>query len=165
MKLRNINYKQILREIIFEEILKHPTLNEIFDSPPFKTEFIFNDNKCKAFTDGKGNMIQVIFHKMVNDYYEVDFTVNGNSYENTDVDYSFKDYTSLISTVFKCMEQFIKEFSPQGLYIEGEDSFTKQDKGKKGQKNIIYKYALKQITLPTDYKMLTNEYGGVQILK
>ena len=165
MKLRNINYKQILREIIYEEILKHPTLNEIFDSPPFKTEFIFNDNKCKAFTDGKGNVIQVIFHKMVNGYYEVDFTVNGNSYENTDVNYSFKDYTSLISTVFKCMEQFIKEFSPQGLYIEGEDSFTKQDKGKKGQKNIIYKYALKQITLPTDYKMLTNEYGGVQILK
>ena len=67
--------------------------------------------------------------------------------------------------MFKCIEQFIKEYFPKGLYIEGEDSFTKENIGKKGQKNAIYKYALKGIDIPLNYTLLTNESGGVQILK
>ena len=169
MKLRDYNYKQVLRQIIKEEIQKYPYLKEIFDSSPFKTQFNFinsgNEIKCETFNDNQGNKIQVIFHKMRRENYEIDFTVNGNSYENKDIDYSIKEYSSLISTVFKCIEQFIEEYSPEGLYIEGEDSFTKQDLEKKGQKNSIYKYSLKNINLPSDYVLLTNESGGVQILK
>jgi hypothetical protein len=169
MKLRNHNYKNSLKQIIKEEILKHSYLQEIFDSSPFKTQFNFYDTeyeiKCESFQDFQKNNIQVIFHKMRRECYEVDFTVNGNSFENLDINYSLKEYTSLISTVFKCIEQFINDFSPQALNIEGEDSFTKQEKGKEGQKNAIYKYALKNIDLSLNYTILTNESGGVQILK
>ncbi len=169
MKLRNYNYKQVLRQIIKEEILKYSHLQEIFDSLPFKTQFNFQNTgyefKSEYFKDGQGNNIQVIFHKMNKENYEIDFTVNGNSYENLDIIYSIKEYSSLILTVFKCVEQFINEYSPEGLYIEGEDSFTKKDIGKKGQKNSIYKYALENINIPPNYVLLTNESGGVQILK
>jgi hypothetical protein len=169
MKLRNHNYKQVLRQIIKEEILKHSYLQEIFDSSPFKTQFNFQDDgyeiKSEYFKDSQENDIQVIFHKMSRENYEIDFTVNGSSYENLDINYSLKEYTSLISTVFKCIEQFINGYFPEGLYIEGEDSFTKKDIGKKGQKNSIYKYALENINIPPNYVLLTNESGGVQILK
>jgi len=169
MKLRSYNYKNSLRQIIREEIQKQPYLQEIFDSSPFKTEFIFveeNDRiKCEPFQDNQQNSIQVIFHKMRRECYEVDFMVNGRSLSNENINYSIKEYTSLISTVFKCVEQFIKEISPQALNIEGEDSFFKQEKGKKGQKNAIYKYALKGLSLPSNYTILTNEDGTSQILK
>ena len=169
MKLRNHNYKDSLRQTIKEEIQKQLFLQEIFDSSPFKTEFTFFDSgheiKCESFKDNQGNNIQIIFHKLNSEFYEIDFTVNGSSYENTDINYSIKEYTSLISTVFKCIEQFINEYSPKGLHIEGEDSLTKQDIGKKGQKNTIYKYALQNIDVPPNYVLLTNESGGVQILK
>jgi hypothetical protein len=169
MKLRSHNYKNSLKQIIKEEIQKQLSLQEIFDSSPFKTEFVFFDSgyeiQSESFKDNQENNIQVIFHKLNSGFYEVDFTVNGSSYENTDINYSIKEYTSLISTVFKCIEQFINEYSPKGLYIEGEDSFTKENIGKKGQKNAIYKYALKGIDIPLNYTLLTNESGGVQILK
>ncbi len=169
MKLRNHNYKDSLRQIIKEEIQNQLFLQEIFDSSPFKTKFTFFDSgyeiKCESFKDNQGNNIQVIFHKLSRGFYEIDFSVNGSSYENSDIDYSLKEYTSLISTVFKCIEQFMEEYSPQGVKIEGEDSFTKQDIGKKGQKNSIYKYALQNIDVPPNYVLLTNESGGVQILK
>jgi hypothetical protein len=169
MKLRNHNYKDSLRQTIKEEIQNQLFLQEIFDSSPFKTEFIFFDYgyeiKCETFKDNQGNNIQVIFHKLSSGFFEIDFIVNGNSYENSDIDYSLKEYTSLISTVFKCIEQFIEEYSPQGVKIEGEDSFTKQEKGKKGQKNTIYKYALQNIDVPPNYVFLTDESGGVEILK
>ena len=169
MKLRKYNYKQTLKQIIKEEIHKFPFLKEIFDSSPFKTEFEFinseGDIRCKSFQDNQQNSIQVIFHKMRRECYEVDFMVNGSSYENKNIDYSIKEYSSLISTVFKCIEQFIEEYSPGGVYIEGEDSITKKDIGKEGQKNAIYKYALKNINIPLNYVLLTNENGGVQILK
>jgi hypothetical protein len=169
MKLRNHNYKQILKKIIKEEIIKYPHLKEIFDSSPFKTQFNFSDNgggfESEIFKDKQGNLIQILFHKLKQKNYEVDFTVNGSSYENLDIQYSIKEYSSLISTIFKGIEQFINDFNPEGVYIEGEDSFTKRDIGKKGQKNSIYKYALKKINLPSSYTLLTNESGGVQILK
>ena len=169
MKLKKYNYKNILRVIIREEIEKHYQLKEIFDSPPFKTDFHFTDSgygiKCDPFEDNQGNKIQVIFHKMRKECYEVDFTVNGSSMENLDINYPLIEYTPLIATVFKCVEQFIKEYSPQALNIEGEDSFSKQEKGKEGQKNLIYKYALKNTEIPSDYVMLTNDDGGVQFIK
>jgi hypothetical protein len=169
MKLRSYNYKNSLKQVIKEEIQKQLSLQEIFDSSPFKTEFIFFDSgyeiKCEPFKDNQENNIQVIFHKLSSGFYEIDFSVNGSSYENSDIDYSLKEYTSLISTVFKCIEQFMEEYSPQGVKIEGEDSFTKQEKGKKGQKNTIYKYALQNIDVPPNYVLLTDESGGVEILK
>jgi hypothetical protein len=169
MKLRNYNYKNSLRQTVKEEIQKQLFLQEIFDSSPFKIKFTFFDSgyeiKCEIFKDNQGNNIQVIFHKLSSGFYEIDFTVNGSSGENPDIDYSLKEYTSLVLTVFKCVEQFIKEYSPQALKIEGEDSFIKQEKGKKGQKNVIYKYALQNIYIPSNYVLLTDENGGVEILK
>jgi hypothetical protein len=169
VKLRSYNYKNSLRQTIREEIQKQLFLKEIFDSSPFKTKFNFRDIEYKIkseyFKDNQENTIQVIFHKMRGENYEVDFTVNGSSYENLGVAYSVKEYSSLISTVFKCVEQFIDEYSPEGLYIEGEDSIVKKDIGKKGQKNAIYKYALQNVDIPSNYLLLTNESGGVQILK
>jgi hypothetical protein len=169
MKLKNYNYKQVLREIIIEEISKYSHLQEIFDSQPFKTQFEFidldNSIRCKSFNDPQTNSIQVIFHKMRRECYEVDFMVNGNSYENLDIDYSLSEYTSLISTIFKCIEQFISEFSPAGLDVGGLESNKKIEAGRKGQKNAIYKYALQSIDIPSNYSLLTNADGGVQILK
>jgi hypothetical protein len=169
MKLRGYNYKQVLIQIIKEEVQKFPFLQEIFDSSPFKKEFEFVDSlddiRCKPFQDNQQNLIQVIFHKMRRECYEVDFMVNDRSLSNENINYSIKEYTSLISTIFKCIEQFIKEISPQALNIEGEDSFFKQEKGKKGQKNAIYKYALKGLSFPSNYTILTNEDGTSQILK
>jgi hypothetical protein len=169
MKLRNHNYKDSLKQTIKEEIQKQLFLQEIFDSSPFRTEFSFFDSgyeiKSEPFKDNQENTIQVIFHKLSSGFYEIDFSMNGSSYENSDVDYSLKEYTSLISTIFKCIEQFIEEYSPQGIKIEGEDSFTKQEKGKQGQKNVIYKYALQNIDIPPNYVLLTNENGGVEFLK
>lgn len=169
MKLRGYNYRDVLKQIIEEEVLKYSNLLEIFDSSPFQSHFRFLKYeygvKSETFKDNQGNTIQVIFHKMNNENYEVDFTVNGSSYENLNIVYSVKDYSSLIQTVFKCIEQFIEEYDPEGLGIEGEDSLTKIDVGKKGQKNSIYKYALKNINIPPNYVLLTNENGGVQILK
>jgi len=169
MKLRNYNYKQVLREIIKEEVLKYSHLKEIFDSSPFKVKFNFQDDgygvKSEFFEDNQGNIIQVIFHKMRRENYEIDFTVNGRSLSNEDISYSIKEYSSLILTVFKCIEQFINKYSPNGLNIEGEDSFLKQEEGKEGQKNAIYKYALRNIEVPLNYVILTNEDGSSQILK
>jgi len=169
MKLRNHNYKNSLKQTIKEEIQNQFFLQEIFDSSPFKTEFTFFNSgyeiKCGVFKDNQGNNIQVIFYRLNDGFYEIDFTVNGSCYENTDIGSSIKEYTSLISTIFKCIEQFINEYSPQGVKIEGGDSFTKQGKGKQGQKNAIYKYALQDIDVPPNYILLTDESGGVEILK
>lgn len=169
MKLRQYNYRQALTSIIKEEILKFPNLLEIFDSLPFKTTFEFKNTddeiKCNPFKDNQGNRIQVIFHKMRNECYEVDFTVNGNSLENLNISYSIKEYTSLISTIFKCIEQFLNDYNPNGLDMVGVESSDKIEAGKKGQKNVIYKYALKGINLPSNYVLLTNKSGGSQILK
>ena len=169
MKLKPYNYKNVLRTIIREEIEKHHQLREIFNSPPFKTDFHFSNSeyeiKCDPFEDNQGNKIQVIFHKMRRECYEVDFTVNGSSMGNPGINYSIIEYTPLILTVFKCVEQFIKEYSPQALNIDGEDSFFKQEQGKEGQKNAIYKYALKKTEIPYNYTLLTNDNGGTQIIK
>jgi hypothetical protein len=169
MKLRRDNYKQVLNHIIKEEITKQLQLKEIFDSKPFKTQFELISSEfgieCKQFKDIQNNIIKVIFHKMRRECYEIDFTVNGSSFENENVSYSLKEYTSLISTIFKCIEQFLKEYNPLGIVFDGSDSSKKIDIGKEGQKNTIYKYALQSIDIPPNYSLLTNENSGAQILK
>ena len=54
--------------------------------------------------------------------------------------YSLKEYTSLIGTVAKALTQFLEEYKPNAVKIDGEDTFQKQDIGKEGQKANIYHY-------------------------
>jgi hypothetical protein len=165
MKLNNRNFKSIIKNLILEHIKEKPYLNEIFDSKPFKTEFEFKDDPdyyyTPSFSDPYGNLIKVYFYKLRNNCFEIDFTVNGSSYSNSNVDYSIKDYSILLYTVYSCISQFLNDYSPQCVNIEGVDTPEKEDKGKKGQKNNIYKYASMFLELPDNYKLVTkNEESG-----
>jgi hypothetical protein len=165
MKLNPDNFKSILKNLILEQIKEKPYLQEIFDSKPFKTQFDFHDNPdyyyVPPFNDPYGNVIKVYFYKLRNNCFEVDFMVNGSSYSNSNVDYSVKDYSILINTIYSCISQFLKEFSPQNVHIEGADSDEKEEMGKLGQKNSIYTYASIFLTLPDNYKLITkNETSG-----
>lgn len=151
----------ILIEIVKEKIV------ELFNTNSFKNHFDFNENNDYIFTnfrDSYDNNIRIMFHKIENNMYELDFTVNGSSYSSS-VDYSLKDYTSLIKTVYEAVNQFLDEFSPKAIAIEGVDSINKIRKGKEGQKSLIYKYASYFLKPHDGYKILYNQNGNINIIK
>jgi hypothetical protein len=169
MKLNPDNFKSILKNLILEQIKEKPYLQEIFDSKPFKTQFDFHDNPdyyyVPPFNDPYGNIVKVYFYKLRNNCFEIDFTVNGDSYSNSDINYSTKDYSVLINTICKCMSQFIEKFTPNSIVIEAASSEMKIEKGKESQKNDIYRYASIFLEVPPGYKLLTNERGGFSVNK
>ena len=133
----------------------NPELTEIFDSSPFKTDFKFNEDLDSIYTDTfldpQGNKIKIYFHKYNNQVYLLDFTVNGHSGKSPGINYSLKQYTVLLSTIGKSINQFIKEYKPKAIKIEGEDSSEKINKGKEGQKINIYDYFISTIDITPDY--------------
>jgi hypothetical protein len=142
-------------------------LEELFDSSPFKTSFDFEDEPWRIstnFKDSQGNDIKIYFHKEGDDLYIVDFMVNGSSYSSK-VDYSVKEYSSLIHTIYLAINQFLEEFSPKALDIGGADSFKKLEKGKEGQKSLIYKYASNFFKPNLNYRVLYKNNGDLNIIK
>lgn len=148
-------YKKRIKRIIKEILEQNPNLNEIFDSPPFKTNFDFKENidafYIDEFLDPQQNKIKIYFHKYNNQVYLLDFTINGHSGKAPNINYSLKQYTALLSTIGKAMDQFIKDYKPKAIKIEGEDSSEKINRGKEGQKINIYDYFVNTIDVTPDY--------------
>jgi hypothetical protein len=156
---------QALKRLITE------TLYEVLDSEAFKTSFnlTLSDEgyTTEIFEDGEGNLIRVIFHSLGKEMYELDFTLNGSSFSNPDINYTIKQYSSLLYTVANAVSQFLQEIKPKGLKIDGEDSFAKILKriNPKSQKNLIYDYFLSKIRNDTGYKIERLEGGNFNLIR
>lgn len=141
----------------FQSRMEREGIYELFDSLPIQTEFTFEDRGDDLITnpilDGKGNVLRVLFHKGRNDIFMLDFIINGSSFENPDIEYSVKEYSTLVATVSQVVNQFLKEYTPYGVMLGGVDSMTKVEKRAafKGQKNRIYAYFLMQLKGNMDY--------------
>jgi hypothetical protein len=148
-------YKRRIKRIIQEVLEQNPNLIEIFDSPPFKTNFEFKEDIDSIYTDvfldPQQNKIKIYFHKLNNQVYLLDFTVNGQSGKAHGLNYSLKQYTTLLSTVGKALSQFLIKYKPKAIKIEGEDSTDKLNKGKEGQKINIYDSFINKIDHNPDY--------------
>jgi hypothetical protein len=153
--------KRIIKEVIYE----------VFDSSPLQTTFTITPSEdgysTENFEDEEGNLIRVIFHDIGNEMYELDFTVNGNSFVNPDINYNVKQYSKLLHTVAKATSQFLQQIEPKGLQIDGADSFTKILKRKEadGQKNFIYDYFISKIDNDHDYKIDRLQRGNFNLIK
>lgn len=126
-------------------------LTEMFDSVPFKTTFEFNKGntyeiETKPFNDYHGNEIIVGFFRNDSGFYEIDFSVNGDSFQ-ADTSYSLKDYSRLLATVAKAVSQFLAEFSPLGVQASANNilSKVKNNPKTKNQKGRIYQYFISQL--------------------
>lgn len=144
-------------------------LNEIFNSPAFKTEFDFVKNSAgevsTQFEDPKNNNVKIYFHQIVKDLYEIDFTINGNSYKADNIEYGIKDYTSLIATVAKATSQFLKEFKPKGVKVDGQDALDKIIKTGGNQKNNIYNYFIHSMDEDENYGINYKENGNFELVR
>lgn len=157
-------YKKKIKSIIKEILEKDSTLNELFETPPFKHNFTFKENTDEIyidnFEDPQNNKIKIYFYKGPYNTYMLDFTVNGYSGKAIDVKYSLKDYTSLLGTIAKSVSQFLREYNPNAVKIDGEDTLEKEYKGKKGQKSIIYNYFASKLDLNNNYMVSDRKPDG-----
>jgi hypothetical protein len=148
------------KRVLLTSILKEITLQEIFDSKPFKTSFNIKPGfeatyQTEVFKDPQGNNIEIFFVESGEDVYEVDFQVNGNSFKAANVNYSLKDYTSLLSTIAAGVSQFLYKYQPYGVIFRGADDFTSVSKNpnKRGQKDRIYDFFITQLGDNENYKL------------
>lgn len=129
-------------------------LEEIFDSEPFKTSFTFKDTstwiETERFIDPNGNMVRVYFHKLGRNFFELDFTFNGETYKDSGTSYSFKEYSVLLTTIAAVVTQFLEEYKPDAVEFLGADSYSKieKDPKMKGQKDRIYDGFLSRVKDP-----------------
>ena len=153
--------KRLVKEVLYE----------IFDSTPLQTTFTISSSEegysTENFKDEKDNLIRVIFHSSGKEMYELDFTVNGNSFSNPELEYTPKQYSKLLHTVAKAVSQFLYQINPKGLQIDGADSFSKILKRKEadGQKNFIYDYFISKIENDKDYKIDRLAGGNFNLIK
>lgn len=157
-------YKKRIKNIIKEILEKDKSLNELFETPPFKTDFNFKENSNEIyidnFLDPQNNKIKIYFHKGNNNCYMLDFTVNGQSGKAIGVEYSLKEYASLLGTVAKALSKFLEKYTPNAVKIDGEDTLEKEYKGKKGQKTNIYNYFADKLELNPDYGVTDRKDDG-----
>jgi hypothetical protein len=150
-----LNYKQNLTESE-QKLLEIGQLVS-----PYQTSFDFedrNDMVKTVFKDDQGNIIDVRFHRFKegSNSFEVEFTVNGFSGEafKTNTKHFFK----IVSTVVQAINQFIEEYQPSQLWIEGFDK-----PGKEGQKSPIWMQYAKVNIKADDYTLGTHLKGfGLQ---
>lgn len=127
------------------------SLMEIFDSKPIKNNFNFTNNEdyitTENFEDKYGNNIRVFFHKIGANRFESDFTFNGSSFTTGEDSYSIKEYSELLITIAKAITQFLEEYKPNSLIIEGNINDLKSIEKPKTeyQKDNIYKYFISKI--------------------
>jgi len=124
------NYRQNLNE-------SEQKLQEIGQLiKPYQNKFKFEEKGNSIFTrfnDDQTNQIRVFFHRFktgVNSF-EVEFDINNQGVEAFKT--TTKHFFKIISTVIAVINQFIEEYQPIQLYIEGLDK-----KRKVGQKNNIW---------------------------
>lgn len=131
----------------------YESLSEIFDSEPLMRIFTFTSHPediktvSTKFKDEKGNSIDVQFVHWDKGIYTLDFSVNGDSFENPEIECTVREYAILLNTVAAAVSQFLEEFNPKGLHISGADSLNKIEKNSKseGQKTRIYHAFTSQI--------------------
>jgi hypothetical protein len=159
------SYKKYLKQIIKE------TIAEMFDSTAIKTSFNFIDREdyieTEEFKDYKDNTIKVLFYKLKNNICELDYSVNGSSFTNPDLEYTIKDYSILLNTIAKAVDQFLIEYKPLGLVIEGADYSGKLISNPKslGQKNRIYDYFISQLEDNPNYKTDKSKSGIINLIR
>lgn len=127
---------------------------------PYENNFLFQEKPNVIYVDFKDhekNLIDVLFHRFKedSDNFEVEFMMNKKSGEafKTDTKHFFK----IISTVIQIINEFIEQYKPTQLYIEGFDK-----KNKEGQKNKIWlQYA--KINLKADGYVIGNQGNGFGI--
>lgn len=149
-----------VKKTLLVNIIKEITLQEIFDSKPFKTVFKLQPGfeatyETESFKDPQGNTIDIFFIESGEDTFEVDFQVNGNSFKASGVEYTIKDYTSLLSTIAAAVTQFLEKYEPYGVTFRGADDFESVSKNpnKKGQKDRIYDFFITQLGDNENYKL------------
>ena len=99
--------------------------------------------------------------------YELDYSINGSSFTNPDLDYTIKDYSILLNTVAKAIDQFLLKYNPLGLIIEGADYSGKLISNPKslGQKNRIYSYFITQIKDNPNYIVDKTKSGTINLIR
>ena len=157
--------KQALERLVKEAV------NEIFDSAPFRTSFSIKKSEegysTDSFEDPAGNTIRVIFHSVSPEYYELDFTFNGNSFGKLETRYSLKQYSELLNTVAAATSQFLDEVKPKGLKFEGVEAFEKIYLGpeKEGQKNRVYDQFITQLKKDGSYAIDRQRDGMFNLIR
>jgi len=162
----------IYRQQLLEVVSIYDTLDEIFDTKPFKTEFSFSkDNtgsvEVAPFRDLKYNEIAIFFYHEGNDLYTLDFTVNQSSFKATNTKYTLVDYSTLLSTVAQVTSQFLEKYSPLGLRITGTNVWNKikYNSQAEGQKNRIYTFFLSQVDDKGEYMVDKSVQGTIALMR
>jgi hypothetical protein len=155
------------KSLLLTEIVK-----EIFDSEPFKTNFTFQPSEYATvetprFQDPLGNVVKIYFTENDEDLYEVEFSINGSSFQSPNVNYNIKDYSKLLSTIAQGINAFIEQYQPQGILIKGTDIFQKVSKNPKtiGQKDRLYLYFISQIEDKGKYMLDKSNPEGIALMK
>jgi hypothetical protein len=149
-----------VKSMLLVNLLKEVALDEIFDSKPFKTSFNIGPGfeahyEVESFKDPQGNTIDIYFIESGDDTYELDFQLNGNSFKASDVEYTLKDYTSLLATIALAVTHFLEKYEPYGVVFRGADDFESVSKNpnKRGQKDRIYDFFITQLGDNENYKL------------
>lgn len=147
-------------------------VKELFDSPPFKTQFNFQPSnyatvETQPFEDPLGNEIKVYFTETGEDLFEVEFDVEGDSFQIPQSGYTVKDYSRLLNTVAQAISRFLEKYDPQGVLIKGTDIYTKLLKNPKalGQKDRLYLYFISQIEDGGKYMVDKSSPEGIALMK
>jgi hypothetical protein len=147
-----LNYKQNLTESE-QKLLEIGQLVS-----PYQSSFDFENRNAMMirtdFRDDQGNNIEIRFHKFKHrsNSFEVEFMVNGFSAEAFKT--STKHFFKIVSTVVQAINQFIEEYQPSQLWIEGYDK-----QGKVGQKDAIWMQYAKVNIKADDYTLGTHPKG------
>jgi hypothetical protein len=149
-----------VKSMLLVSLLKEIALDEIFDSKPFKTSFTIGPGfeahyEVESFKDPQGNTIDIYFIESGDDTYELDFQLNGNSFKASDVEYTLKEYTSLLSTIALAVTHFLEKYQPYGVVFRGADDFelVSKNPNKRGQKDRIYDFFITQLGDNRNYKI------------
>jgi hypothetical protein len=163
-------YKRLLKENHKPSLLE--LVDEVFDSNPFKSDFNFigelgEDISTTTFEDPKGNTLDVYFYHDGNNVYTLDYSINGDSYKAKEVNYTLKDYTSLLATIAQVVSQFLHKYNPTGIQIKGTNIVSKtiSRPSTEGQKDRIYKYFLSQIEDESGYMVDKSVKDGIALMR
>lgn len=163
-------FKRLLKEELTPNLLE--VLAEVFDSAPFKSDFTFigelgDDIAVSSFKDPKNNTVDIHFYHDGNTVYTLDFSINRDSYQAKDTQYTLKDYTQLLATVAEATSQFLQKYSPIGLQLIGTNIVSKITRriSAAGQKDRIYKFFISQIEDTGNYMVDKSAKDGIALVK
>lgn len=156
-----------------EELIREQLYAEIFDTSAMSVDLTPHPSKygghyeVRAFKDASGNEITINFWHVGNGVFDLDFSVDGDSYGNYNKSYRLKEYTKLLATVAKSVDVFLDEVRPVGLVMDGVDSprLVSKKAEKEGQKNRIYSYFVSMMEDRDDYKLEKTAGGGFNLIR